>query len=528
MRGGAVGGIAVRQAVRLARGDRVRLTIPVPIFADSENIRFDIREDGRTLERFNFTGFQSGSAPDFASALIVADPGSAFGKAAAGWPRKIIGGSTRFLSAPGGRVTLAPGRGTVPSAGAATLPALDFLLDPARLPANWLGFTSVRAVVIGPREWEQLDDAQKDALRTWTACGGDLLFVDGDLGALFPAGQGPPALAPAGAARAYYFGRIHLLTSEAMESGGLDAAIGKAKMAQDSDLALPANGARGWGVIGARGFRLPIPGIGNVPARAYLSILIVFSILIGPVNYWFLRRRRQQVLLVLTTPIISAMFILLLAGYVLAGEGLGVRGRAVSFTMLDQVRKQAVTRASVSLYAAGMTPGAGLHFARDMAVFPIGTDGSGSREQLTMDLTDSQRFTSGALRARTPANFEEIGFRPARERLTFTREAGGISVMNGLGATITGFLYHDGGKLYGLAGPLAPGGHAILTSGPHDLRAVPSGFPQSSRFGYLFEHPPDGAYLAILERSPFWEPGVTGVDERGSFHLLLGWPGGQP
>ena len=52
----------------------MRLTIPVPIFADNENIRFEIREDGRTLERFNYTGFQSGSLPGDASALIVADP----------------------------------------------------------------------------------------------------------------------------------------------------------------------------------------------------------------------------------------------------------------------------------------------------------------------------------------------------------------------------------------------------------------------------------------------------------------------
>ena len=67
------GATDVRQAVRLARGDRVRLTIPVPIFGDNENIRFEIREDGRTLERFNYTGFQSGSLPSDASALIVAD-----------------------------------------------------------------------------------------------------------------------------------------------------------------------------------------------------------------------------------------------------------------------------------------------------------------------------------------------------------------------------------------------------------------------------------------------------------------------
>ena len=57
------GGIASGRAVRLARGDRVRLTIPVPIFADNESIRFEIREDGRVLERFNYTGFQSRQPP---------------------------------------------------------------------------------------------------------------------------------------------------------------------------------------------------------------------------------------------------------------------------------------------------------------------------------------------------------------------------------------------------------------------------------------------------------------------------------
>ncbi len=37
MRGGAQGGLQIRQAVRLARGDRVRFTLPVPILADDEN-----------------------------------------------------------------------------------------------------------------------------------------------------------------------------------------------------------------------------------------------------------------------------------------------------------------------------------------------------------------------------------------------------------------------------------------------------------------------------------------------------------
>src|SRR4029079_8117905 len=141
---------------------------------------------------------------------------------------------------------------------------------------------------------------------------------------------------------AHFFGRIHLPTSGAITAAGLAKTLTDATPLQDANWALPANRAADWGTIAARGFRLPIPGVAGGPARAYLSILIAFTLLIGPVNYWILWRKRRQVLLVLTAPVISAGFILLLAGYVLAGEGLGVRGRAMTFTMLDQVSKQAV------------------------------------------------------------------------------------------------------------------------------------------------------------------------------------------
>lgn len=231
----------------------------------------------------------------------------------------------------------------------------------------------------------------------------------------------------------------------------------------------------------------------------------------------------------LTVPLISAVFIVLLAGYVLAGEGLGVRGRAVTFTMLDQVRKQASTRASVSLYAAGMTPAGGLRFARDLAVFPIGAEGTGSRDQQTLDLTEAQRFSAGVIQARSPTNFEEIGFRPARERLSFSREAGGMSVVNGLGATIAALVYRDGDTVYSLARPLVAGGREILTIGSPGARiVVPSDLPLSARFVHLIANQPRGSFLAVLEGSPFWDPGVSGISERGSFHLVIGWPEGQP
>jgi hypothetical protein len=498
----------VRQPVRLARGDRVRLTIPIPVFADNENLSFEIREDGRVLERFNYFGLQSRMVPANASVLIVADPKSEFGiaSAAGGWPRKAVATST-----------------------ARTAPSMDLTIDPSRLPASWLGYTSLRAVLIGPTEWEQLNGDQRSALLSWTACGGDLIFVGGSLTALFPGGPPLRADEPQPEVRAYFFGRIHLPILESASMSGLTGMLAIADKRKDSNWALPANSAKDWGVIMARGFRLPIPGVDRVPARTYLFILLAFSLIVGPVNYWLLKRKGQQVMVVLTAPLISIVFILLLAGYVVAGEGIGVRARAMTFTMLDQARHQAATRASLSLYAAGMTPRDGLRFPRDTAVFPIGRDGNGPRESFTLDFGDGQRFPSGLLQARAPANFETIGVRAARERLTFTRSGDTVTVANGLGTTVKTLLYHDGQHTYALARPLAPGATESLARGTLAASSViPSGLPLSGRLAYLVDNQPLGSYLAVLERSPFWTAGVSGVEERDSFHFVLGWPQGQP
>jgi hypothetical protein len=407
--------------------------------------------------------------------------------------------------------------------------ALDFLLEPARLPADWLGYTSLRAVVIGSEEWASLEDAQRGALLTWTACGGDLIVASGDAPPIAGVGHRLPAPSADGTPRPYFFGRIYRRPAAAIAASGLAGVLSEMEARPDPHWGLPANRMLSWNTVGPRGFRLTIPGVSGVPARAYLSILILFAFLIGPVNYWFLWRRRRPVLFVLTAPLTSAVFIVLLAGYVIAGEGFHVSGRAVTFTMLDQARRQAVTRSSASFYAAGMTPGGGLRFPRDVAVFPIGSDGAGGRDSQTLDLTTAQQFSSGVIHARTPTNLEQVAFRTARERLTFERANGGLRAVNGLGATVEHLVLRSEGRVYGLEGPLRDGATAMLKAGPVSGQDwVPRDVPMPPRFLQLFDTQAEGSYLAVLDRSPFWEPGLAGVLEHRSFHLVLGWPDGQP
>jgi hypothetical protein len=502
-RGAGSGSTITRQSVRLAMGDRVKVTMPVPIYADSESLRFEIQERGRLLLRFNYSGFQSRAALHDASALVVA---------AAGSPTSGVG--LRTARVPAGRSTPAP--------------TLDFVLEPSRLPSNWLGYTSLRAVVIGPIEWGQMSDGQKSALLTWTASGGDLIFVNGEIKTLVPSAKLQPGVNPDRMIARHLFGRIHALNLTSLAPTGLSDLLLATETDRELHLAMPANTAPDWGNIEGRGFRLRIPGIQGVPARVYLGILILFSFLIGPVNYWLLRRRRQQVLVVLTAPLISAAFIVLLAGYAIAGEGFHVQGRAVTFTMLDQVNKQAATRATVSLYAAGMTPSAGLTFPRDAAVYTIGPEGMGLRDRVDLNLTDAQHYASGVLQARSPTNLEQVTARAARERLTFSRGDAGMEVTNGLEASIVALLYRDGDTIYRLDGSVSSGGKHTLKAAPFNpLQAIPEGLRIPAKFVDIFQNQPRGSYIAVLDRSPFWEPGVSGLVERGSLHIVMGWPEGQ-
>jgi hypothetical protein len=510
----------VRQSVRLAPGDRVRLTMPIPIFADSENIRFEIREEGRTIERFGYGGLQSRVKSADASVLVVGDPQSEFGRVAT----RLLRTMSRTTAASMGVYAVLGSSG---GGGSTSLPPMDFQLEPSRLPTNWLGYTSVRAVAIGSAEWTGLSDAQKSALLTWTSGGGDLIFVDGDVGTVIPSAKGQPATNPERVVYRHLLGRIHALSTSTLLAAGLVDTLTAATKSSEVNWALPANTALDWGVIERRGFRLRIPGIEGVPARVYLLILGLFTLLIGPANYWLLWRKRRQVLLVLTAPLISLAFIVLLAGYALAGEGFHIRGRAMTFTVLDQAAKQAATRASVSLYAAGLTPAGGLRVGRDVAVFPLGPDGVGTRDRLSLDLTETQLFAGGVLQARSPTNFEQITVRTARERLAFSREPGGLSVANGLEASVLALLYRDVDAVYRLDGALTSGGKQALRRVLDPQQALPADISLASKFLYLVRDQPRGSYLAVLDRSPFWEPGVTGLVEQGSLHVVLGWPEGQ-
>ncbi|VAX41494.1 hypothetical protein MNBD_PLANCTO02-2851, partial [hydrothermal vent metagenome] len=174
-----------------------------------------------------------------------------------------------------------------------------------------------------------------------------------------------------------------------------------------------------------------IPGVQGVPVYSFLFLITIFTIVIGPLNYFFFWRRKQLYLLIITIPIIAFMTSLSLFGYSIVAHGWGVKSRVRSVTFLDQQNNTAVSTARVALFA-GMVPSGGLQFSPRTAVYPLWktTDEFSSG---TVNWSENQSFTTGWLRSRTHTQFLLTEHRTERGRLNIKNNADGkLSIENGL------------------------------------------------------------------------------------------------
>lgn len=235
-----------------------------------------------------------------------------------------------------------------------------------------------------------------------------------------------------------------------------------------------------------------IPGVGSVPVFAFLTLITLFTVVIGPVNYWLLWRRRQLYLLVLTIPAIALLTSISLFSYALVADGFGVKSRLRSFTVIDQQSKTAVSFNRISIYA-GLAPSSGLNFSPDTAVLPIWPDDEGL-EVGRVDWTDTQHYAHGWVLSRTMAEFETINHRAERGRLEVKPAAAGakqLSIANGLAWEIdTLVVKTDAGDLFygqhipaGASTQLRPARASDLSDFSNSLIELAPRLPDPSR-GY--------------------------------------------
>jgi hypothetical protein len=320
-----------------------------------------------------------------------------------------------------------------------------------------------------------------------------------------------------------------------------------------------------------------VPGVGLAPVSEFRILITLFVLLIGPLNYWWLKRAKRLHLMVLTVPLAAAVTTAGLFAYAIVADGFDTRVRAHSYTRLDQRSGDAVCWTRLSYYA-GLSPGKGLTIPADIAMYPIlpawaGDWSVGEQRDLVWDANEA-RLTQGWLNSRTPTQYLSVRSRKSPHHVEVLDSGDKLRVKNLLGVRIkTLLVVNDAGKIYlgenaandsstalvpiarddaarlinRLVVDAVPQAPAELGASDIDFAALQSRSRFYGRFGMqhnggrLSENLAGSAlmdlagltgrpalellprsYVAITETGPEVELGISYAKEEASFHLIEG------
>lgn len=196
--------------------------------------------------------------------------------------------------------------------------------DPKQLPANWLAFSGYDSVVLSDDDWSSVPAGARNAILSWVGLGGQLIIFT----------QTDASIASLGLPQSPSMGIISI---EPMKSANLidPAALIKRTESDHPNrprtAAIQADFVSGWPLqdrFGAKAFHYGI----------FIFVLIVFGILVGPVNLFLLAKSGKRHRLFITTPIISLAASLVLIGLIIFQDGFGGHG---SRRVLMEVRPDA-------------------------------------------------------------------------------------------------------------------------------------------------------------------------------------------
>ncbi|MDR0704620.1 MAG: hypothetical protein LBF88_06480 [Planctomycetaceae bacterium] len=273
---------------------------------------------------------------------------------------------------------------------------------------------------------------------------------------------------------------------------------------------------------------LPVVADYGINIKLIMVLIIVFAVLIGPVNIYVLSLMKRRIWLMWTVPLTSLVAGVSVLSVSLFQEGFLRQSSSATYTVLDQQREEAVTFGFVGFYST-LTP-RGLIFAPETEATACITPYRNSKSlEFYLIAGGNQFLTHGWINARIPSYFAIRKAQSQRkERITFDWTADSPTAANGLGVDINKLtVCSPKGELL-TAHHIKAGEKVSLTvsSIPKETIAVPITISKSGAFNEIRQtysqiipngpgtfissnHLPAGSYLAELEVwNPFVEEGL--------------------
>jgi len=262
----------------------------------------------------------------------------------------------------------------------------------------------------------------------------------------------------------------------------------------------------------------------NLPLRSLMLLIIGFAILMGPVNFIWVKRMRKPMLLLVTVPSIALVTSAALLLYGVFSQGLDIKTKSRTWTVLDQ-RLGWSTTAEVRRVFAGSSPGEGLRPEARTLVYPDRLAWSGGRNRgrmFSLDHDGGLVYGGDYFPIRKPFGQLLLSDRAARLRLEVTEGPGGVEVTNALGATVEDLLLCDSkGVFHYLEEALAPGASAGLAEGGFAAKQAAWG-EDLARAWSGEERLAPGTYLARLDDAPLRDDCGVETNELEGRHVVLG------
>jgi hypothetical protein len=170
----------------------------------------------------------------------------------------------------------------------------------------------------------------------------------------------------------------------------------------------------------------------EAPIGTFLTIITLFTLLIGPGSIWVARKRGSAALLV-TIPGTALVTCALIVGSSVLKDGFSIHASAHGYTELDSRGHRAIT-AGVTAYYANLSPSSA-HFDTLTAV--LSSNRSDEGDDVGIDWGESATAGSGFLPSRTYREWGYLTVTPTRARVIVKPGPDGPIVQNALGSNVT-------------------------------------------------------------------------------------------
>ncbi|MDF1824489.1 MAG: hypothetical protein P1U68_07590 [Verrucomicrobiales bacterium] len=345
--------------------------------------------------------------------------------------------------------------------------------DPPLLPGDWKGYTGLDGLLIDLRSWKELRAAPKKAILEWLRLGGTLYvfastkdFPDSNLNDLEIEGLKAAPDHP-------HAGKLSLGEIKLRRWNGIELSSGIETVFENAS-------SPGYRLEDDFGEKWPLgERLGTKPFNAILifGILLVFAILVAPVNLFFLAGKGKRHRLFVTTPIISVAACLIIVLMILIGDGLGGNGYRIAFVDLqsgNNERRFFVSQEQVS--RTGVIVNTGFESEKDLLIEPVKLERNPFSAldhrsgQTTNFIFSGRQFMGGFFRSRAQQGYVVRNAESTRARIeqqSENKESNTPTLVSSLPSSITRFYYRDaGGNIWTSAsqGETPPGGTIQLTS----------------------------------------------------------------